>query len=127
VVAAAERFARSDNGHVSVGDVSRRGGGYFPPHAGHRVGMDVDIRPVRRDSRQCRRGVSWRDRAYDRRGTRRLIRSIRAAAQGHVKVIFFNDPVLIRAGLTRWYPGHDDHLHVMFCSPRPRNPAYRCP
>ena len=33
----------------------------------------------------------------------------------HIKVIYFNDPVLIREGLTRWYTGHDDHVHVRFC------------
>ncbi len=37
------------------------------------------------------------------------------AAPGHVKLIYFNDPVLIKEGLTTHYLGHDDHLHVRYC------------
>ena len=36
-------------------------------------------------------------------------------APGHIKVIYFNDPVLIKEGLTTWFAGHDDHLHVRYC------------
>ena len=32
-----------------------------------------------------------------------------------MKLIYFNDPVLISEGLTTWYTGHDDHLHVRYC------------
>ena len=56
-------------------------------------------------------------RVYDRAATRALIKMIRAAAPGHVKLIYFNDPVLIREGLTTWYSGHDDHLHIRYCEP----------
>jgi hypothetical protein len=88
--------------------------------------MDADIRPVRRDGHQCRSGVTWNRRGYDRKATRRLIWTIRKASHGRVKMILFNDPVLIRAGLTQRYPGHDNHLHVRFCSPTVRLAAYHC-
>ena len=66
--------------------------------------------------------------SYDRGATRALIKAIRAAAPGHVKLIYFNDPVLISEGLTTWFAGHDDHLHVRYCEtsyPSPRTAAER--
>ena len=71
---------------------------------------------MRRDDRQCQWGGNYRMSVYDRSATRALIKAIRASAPGHIKVIYFNDPVLIREGLTRWYRGHDDHVHVRYCA-----------
>jgi hypothetical protein len=51
---------------------------------------------------------------------------MRAAAPGHIKLIYFNDPVLIREGLTRWFSGHDDHLHVRYCEKAYPIATYRC-
>ena len=69
-----------------------------------------------RDARdQCRSGVRWDWSTYDRAATRALVRAIRATAPGHIKVIYFNDPVLIREGLVTWFEGHDDHIHVRYC------------
>ena len=59
--------------------------------------------------------MNYRWTTYDRAATRDLIKAIRATASGHVKLIYFNDPVLIREGLTTWYSGHDDHLHIRYC------------
>ena len=84
-------------------------GGDIPGHQFHEHGLEIDVRPMRTDRKQCRWGGSYRLASYDRAATRDLIRAIRAAAPGHVKLIFFNDPVLIKEGLTRWYTGHDDH------------------
>ena len=61
-----------------------------------------------RTSARTRRTIAQT--AYDRAATRALIKEIRAAAPGHVKVIYFNDPVLIGEGLTTRLSGHDDHL-----------------
>ena len=58
--------------------------------------------------------------------TRILINAIRTTAAGHVKLIYFNDPVLIAEGLTTQYPNHDDHLHVRFCEVSHPLAAYRC-
>jgi hypothetical protein len=41
-------------------------------------------------------------------------------------LVYFNDPVLISEGLTRWHVSHDDHLHVRFCEASYPDPAYRC-
>ena len=74
--------------------------GTSPLHQTHEVGLDVDVRPIRDNENQCTWGTNWRFASYDRTATRALIKAIRAAAPGHVKLIYFNDPVLIREGLT---------------------------
>jgi peptidoglycan hydrolase-like protein with peptidoglycan-binding domain len=103
------------HGRIAIGDIGFEHGGDIPGHSTHEHGMDVDIRPMRDARDQCRWGGSYRMAAYDRAATRDLIRAIRSTAPGHVKLIYFNDPVLIREGLVRRFDGHDDHLHVRYC------------
>jgi peptidoglycan hydrolase-like protein with peptidoglycan-binding domain len=126
IEAAAAAFVTTGHGRVSLGDVSREHGGNIPLHQSHEVGLDVDVRPIRDNENQCTWGTNWRFASYDRSATRALIKAIRAAAPGHVKLIYFNDPVLIREGLTRWFSGHDDHLHVRYCEKSYAIAAYRC-
>jgi len=113
--AAADRVVALGHGRVALGDIGFEHGGDIPGHSTHAHGLDVDLRPMRDARDQCRWGTSWRWTTYDRSATRDLIKAIRAAAPGHVKLIYFNDPVLIREGLVTWYAGHDDHLHVRYC------------
>jgi len=113
-------------GRVAVGDVSYEHGGDHPEHDTHEVGLDADIRPMRKANDQCSSGSNWRLAAYDRTATRALILAIRAATPGHVKKILFNDPQLIREGLTVYQVGHDDHLHVRLCEASYPDPRYRC-
>lgn len=115
VRAAAITIGQAGRGPIAIGDASFQHGGDMPGHETHARGLDVDIRIMRRDELQCRWGGNYRMAVYDRSATRALIKAIRAAAPGHVKVIYFNDPVLIREGLTRYHVGHDDHVHVRFC------------
>lgn len=126
VRAAAIAIAGRDDGPIAIGDASFEHGGDMPGHESHERGLDVDIRIMRRDERQCQWGGNYRMAVYDRTATRALIKAIRAAAPGHIKVIYFNDPVLIREGLTRWYAGHDDHVHVRYCERRYPLAAYDC-
>jgi peptidoglycan hydrolase-like protein with peptidoglycan-binding domain len=123
---AASAFVRRGYGRVPVGDLGYEHGGNIPLHATHEVGLDVDLRPMRDNRDQCTWGTNWRYSSYDRTVTRLLIDSIRAAAPGHVKLIYFNDPVLIREGRTTWYAGHDDHVHVRYCEAAHALSAYRC-
>jgi hypothetical protein len=123
---AGARFNKANRGRVAVGDISRQHGGYFPPHSSHRVGLDADIRPIRKGGTQCQLGTTWQSASYARRGTRLLIEAIRKAAPQRVKVIFFNDPVLIEKGLTEFVSGHDDHLHVRYCTVANPDINYRC-
>ena len=113
-------------GRVSVGDISLEHGGDIPGHLTHEVGLDADLRPMRKANDQCTARSTWRMSAYDRAATRALVNAIRAATPGHVQFILFNDPVLISEGLTTYHSGHDDHLHVMLCEAWFSNPLYRC-
>ena len=126
VEAAAFRVVELGHGKVAVGDVGYEHGGDIPGHQSHERGLDVDLRPMRRDRAQCTWGVDYRWSTYDRAATRDLVAAIRAAAPGHVKLIYFNDPVLIREGITTWYTGHDDHLHVRYCEKVHPIAAYDC-
>jgi hypothetical protein len=114
-------------GRVAVGDVSFEHGGRIPGHDTHRVGLDVDVRPLRKANDQCSvAGTSWRSTSYDRTATRAMIKRFRADAGGHVRLIYFNDPVLIGEGWTTWFSGHDDHVHVRFCETTHPLAAYDC-
>ena len=115
IQAAAGRVAAAGHGKVGIGDISWEHGGDIPLHQTHEQGLDVDIRAMRDAKDQCRSGVRWDWSTYDRAATRALVRAIRATAPGHIKVIYFNDPVLIREGLVTWFEGHDDHIHVRYC------------
>jgi peptidoglycan hydrolase-like protein with peptidoglycan-binding domain len=124
--AAAGRLARAGFSRPALGDIGFEHGGPIPGHVTHQQGLDVDLRLMRTDDRQCARGTNWRSSTYDRAATRVLVKAIRATAPGHVKVIYFNDPVLVREGLTRWHTGHDDHLHVRYCERVHPLAAYHC-
>ncbi len=113
--AAARIVAAAGYGRVAVGDIGLQHGGAIAGHQTHRHGLDVDLRLMRKANDQCRWGGNFRASTYDRAATRALVKAIRATAPGHVKVIYFNDPVLIKEGLTRRFAGHDDHLHVRYC------------
>ncbi len=126
VEAASMRARGLGSGPIALGDVSREHGGDIGGHVSHEDGLDADLRPIRTDRAQCRWGTNWTWSTYDRAATRTLIRSIRATAPAHVKLIYFNDPVLVDEGLTTWYPHHDDHLHVRYCEARHPDPLYDC-
>ena len=113
-------------GRVAVGDVSLEHGGDIPGHLRHEVGLEADLRPMRKANDQCSHPSQWNLTTYDRAATRSLVQAIRAATPGHVKVILFNDPVLISEGLTTYQSAHDDHLHVMLCEASFSDPRYRC-
>jgi peptidoglycan hydrolase-like protein with peptidoglycan-binding domain len=127
---------RAGHGPVSVGDISRVYPGQIAGHNQHRHGLDFDIRPMRTAENQCSTGVAWYrwsngtkvccNPAYDRSATRALVKAIRLAAGRNLKQIAFNDPQLVREGLTRHFAGHDDHLHVTICEPMHPEAYYRC-
>jgi peptidoglycan hydrolase-like protein with peptidoglycan-binding domain len=114
-------------GRVPLGDIGFEHGGDLPGHESHEQGLDVDVRPMRDAKNQCTYGTSYTQTAYNRTATRALIKAIRATARGHVKLIYFNDPVLIGEGLTKRYPGHDNHIHIRYCEAWHPVSAYRCP
>ncbi len=104
----ATKWIASETVPISFGDMCRKNGTKFPPHRGHRSGREVDIRPFRKDGKNL--PVTWRAAEYDRLATRRLIQLVKQL-QPNAR-FFFNDPVLIDAGLARHLGGHDNHLHL---------------
>ena len=126
IQAAAGRVVAAGHGKVGIGDIGWEHGGDIPFHQTHEQGLDIDIRPMRDAEDQCRWGTRWDWSTYDRAATRALVRAIRATAPGHIKVIYFNDPVLIREGLVTRFAGHDDHLHVRYCQAVHAISTYDC-
>jgi peptidoglycan hydrolase-like protein with peptidoglycan-binding domain len=125
--AAAALFHSRTGLNTSVGELGFRYGGPISGHATHQFGLDVDLGLIRRDGRHCRRlGLDYRQAQYDRQMTRELIQAIYETAPGRVKLIYFNDPVLIREGLVVRYPNHGHHLHVRYCEVGHAPSRYRC-
>ncbi len=108
----ASQAVHSSYGRIAVGDLSHIHGGDIAGHASHEVGLDADLRLITTSRDQCSSPTAYTDADYDRAATRQLILQLRAT--GQVKVIFFNDPVLINEGLVRHVDNHHDHLHVRF-------------
>lgn len=94
---------------IGVGNISKNGGGPLPPHVSHKNGIDVDVRPMRKDKEK--EPVTFSDTDYSRPLTQELVNVIRANNVLAIKTIFFNDP-----NVTGVQPaaGHHNHLHVRF-------------
>lgn len=85
--------------------ISRRNGGYFPPHATHRHGKNIDVSPIT-DSGNA--GIVYTyQRSYSRYYTRKLVALERKV--WYVHSILFNDTAIPGC---RWYRGHNNHMHV---------------
>lgn len=123
---------------VHLGDISRRGGGPFPPHLSHQEGRDVDIAYVLHD-RRTRFAVATAG-TLDRKRTWALLRAVldtRAVAFVFIdyevqRMLYehaltdgmtpeqldplFQYPYGRRAarGIIRHWKGHRDHFHVRF-------------
>ncbi|MEU6114371.1 penicillin-insensitive murein endopeptidase [Streptomyces sp. NPDC047117] len=112
-VAAAWQQARPRGPRIGIGDIGLRGGGPITGHGSHRLGLDVDIRPLRDDGREA--PVVQGHPGYSRALTQELVDRLRANGVLRVHFILFNDPGV--RGVQRW-DNHDNHLHVRFASPK---------
>lgn len=109
-------FQKHPDCPIQFGHISRRGGGPFfstvnpgkLAHETHKDGRTVDIRPIRKDNKMLPTEVGSTQ--YDPVRSKELVVMIRERHPG-VDIIF-NDKTLNRAGLTRNFKGHHDHLHV---------------
>ena len=90
---------------LGIGDISFQRGEQMLPHHAHRRGLDIDIRPLRKDGKPILVYIS--DLQYSRERTKVLVEIL--LAQNNVHKILFND-----GGIhgVHHYPGHDNHLHV---------------
>ncbi len=95
---------------IGFGPISLEGGGDMG-HKSHKVGVDVDVRPLRKDGKPLPTSIFLS--SYSRDLTASLIGSFfyLNAFLTQVKVIFFNDSSI--SDVTR-SDGHNDHFHVRF-------------
>jgi conjugal transfer mating pair stabilization protein TraG len=101
-------WAKVDTVPYQIGDISRLGGGQFPPHKAHQTGKEADIRPFRKDGAMLPCDIN--NPQYNSEETQKFVEMVRSKEPQ--VVVFFNDPVLIAAGLTKFLKGHDNHLHI---------------
>jgi hypothetical protein len=94
-----------DRRRFGVGNISLPGGPKHKDHKSHMNGLQVDIRPLRKDGLE--EPVTWMDTQYDQVGTAKLIELFRTFAP--VTRVFFNGH-----GIPFVMPlkEHDDHFHV---------------
>jgi LysM repeat protein len=122
-----------------VGDLSRKRGGKFPPHASHQNGLDVDMGYVPTDRKHFGRFFKATRGGLDARRTFRLFKGL--IDTGEVEYIFADTRIQKRlynyakrhysraqldklfqyprskhhrVGIIRHAKGHDDHFHLRF-------------
>jgi murein endopeptidase len=98
---------------IGIGEIScNQGGSMVPKHGSHRFGVDVDIRPFRKDGK--REPVTHWDDEYSLELTKEFVNLTRNNGFLRVERIFFNDSKI--NGVEK-AEGHDNHLHIRFISP----------
>lgn len=105
----AAQWAAIESRKFGIGDISLANGVRHPDHKTHRSGLEVDIRPLRRDGKQLPCTIS--EAQYDRVATSRLIGMF--FATGRVKQILFNDPAIRGVHAAK---NHSNHFHVVLIS-----------
>ena len=95
---------------IAWGDISHRTEEYFSGHKTHTHGKCIDMRPLRQGD-FSNTPLTYQDPAYDRQMTRKFLQFI--TGKYGASPVFFNDPVLIDEGLSKYSSGHDNHIH--FC------------
>lgn len=94
---------------VGVGDISLYGGGDIDGHGSHELGVDADLRLIRKDWVESH--TTWQSSNYSRERTQEFIDLLWANSHAVVKLLFFNDGATKG---TQPYPNHDNHLHIRF-------------
>jgi hypothetical protein len=103
----ARKVAEKLGANLGIVDLSYEAGGKHPDHKSHRRGVDVDIRPLRKDKKN--EGVAISDAAYSHELTKAMVGYLRE--DPNVQLILFNDTQI--QGVTK-ADGHHNHLHVRF-------------
>lgn len=89
---------------MAVGNISLMNGGYMAPHSSHRVGEDLDVRPMRTSGDGP---VTIFQSAYSRSRTVRVLQLLRAEIP--TELVLFNDR---QVSGVRYWSGHDNHFHL---------------
>ena len=101
----ATRWCQTDSRKFGIGNISLAEGVDHPDHKSHESGLEVDIRPLRKDGKEI--GCTRFDAEYDREGTAKLIGLFYQHPM--VALVAFNDRQIHRVRPVR---GHDNHFHV---------------
>jgi hypothetical protein len=94
-----------DRRRFGVGNISLPDGRKPTDHASHRDGLQVDIRPLRKDGRED--PVRWFEAEYDLEATKKLLELFRTFTP--VIKVLFNDA---RVPFVKPFPDHDHHMHI---------------
>ena len=105
ILRVAREWQAIDHRKFGVGDISLAGGPANKDHKSHKTGLEVDVRPLRKDGRQV--AVTWSQIEYDKEATAKLIDLFRTYAP--VALIYFNGPDI--PFVTKMIK-HDNHFHV---------------
>lgn len=101
----------TDKRKFGIGNISLANGVPYPKHGTHKSGLEVDVRPLRKDGAQA--AITRFMPEYDREGTAKLIGLFMALPS--VDLVYFNDlsiPHVKKAS------GHDNHFHVKIWMPK---------
>jgi LysM repeat protein len=101
---------RHPNLPVQIGDMSKKGGGDISGHASHEKGVDVDMRPFRKDGTQG--PVTINQKNYDAKTTREFVKMVKEMYPN--TLIGFKDSQTVKSGLTQPWDNHSNHLHIRF-------------
>ncbi|MDY0058347.1 MAG: penicillin-insensitive murein endopeptidase [Myxococcota bacterium] len=134
-----EMNRRFPGSQAAIGDLSKKGGGYLPPHASHQNGKDVDISVYLKGHKKLDTFVRATPRTLDAPRNLALLEAL--VATGKVQYIFLDydlQRVLVEEARKQGWPerkrqewfqyprgrgvgaivmhesGHADHLHVRF-------------
>jgi hypothetical protein len=105
ILRVASEWQALDRRRFGVGDISLPNGPDTPDHKTHIDGLQVDVRPLRKDGLE--KQVYWWDAEYDLDATKRLLELFRTFAP--VKKVLFNDA---RVPFTMPWIHHDHHMHI---------------
>ncbi len=105
ILAVEREWQAIDDRKFGVGNISMAGGVKFD-HTSHLTGLEVDIRPMRKDGQHL--PVTYLGDEYDLVATETLIGLFRASAP---LTIFFNDNRIPGVSPLK---KHDNHFHVQF-------------
>lgn len=94
-----------DRRKFGIGNISLADGPKYQDHGTHKDGLQVDLRPIRKDGQHI--AVTRFDGQYDRDATAKLIEIL--FSHPSTKTVLFNDTSI--PGVRPWV-GHDDHFHV---------------
>ncbi len=140
-----KKLRKRDRGNPPfvVGDISRKRGGHFPPHASHQNGLDVDMGYVPSNRKNYGRFFKATRGGIDARRTFRMMKCF--IDTGEVEYIFADTAIQRRlynyakrhyskaqlgklfqyprsrhhrVGIIRHSKGHDHHFHLRFRTPR---------